>query len=405
MKIMHKYKKRYRIAIGISTALLLAVLAGGTWNSLRPLPPATASAKVIAATPGNTPNLAWPAVGQAAVGAPGFGVLATHGAQTPQPTASVAKVITALAVLERKPLKVGEQGPIFTLSDADVAIYNNYVAIDGSVARVSAGEQLSEYQALQAMLLPSANNIADSMAGWVFGSLADYRTYAAAMVTRLGMNATTIGTDASGLSPSTTSTASDLVLLGEAAMQNPVLAQIVSQTTAVLPVAGTVHNVNWLLGQDNVVGIKTGNTDDAGGCFLGASTHTLTNGTQTTVITAIMGSSVLNTALAATPPLINTVKPNLNVVTPITAGQVLGSYTFPWGGTGKVVAKKSLSLTAWYGDSLVTHVTLQHISHPYKKGAPLGTATLTAGRQHASVEVVAQQDSPVPSWWWRVTRH
>ncbi len=61
-----------------------------------------------------------------------------------QPIASVAKVMTAYAVLKQKPLSAGQQGPMITITAADVAIYNDYVAKDGSVAKVEQGEQISE---------------------------------------------------------------------------------------------------------------------------------------------------------------------------------------------------------------------------------------------------------------------
>src|SRR5438874_2252340 len=54
----------------------------------------------------------WPEhIAAAAVGASGYGVLATTGQITPRPTASLAKVITCLAILQKHPLKTGEQGP------------------------------------------------------------------------------------------------------------------------------------------------------------------------------------------------------------------------------------------------------------------------------------------------------
>jgi len=56
-------------------------------------------------------SLQWPTSGQAAIGAKGYGLLANNGAQTPVPTASIAKLITALAVLKVKPLAASEQGP------------------------------------------------------------------------------------------------------------------------------------------------------------------------------------------------------------------------------------------------------------------------------------------------------
>jgi D-alanyl-D-alanine carboxypeptidase len=46
-----------------------------------------------------------------------------------------------------------------------------------------------------------------------------------------------------------------------------VFASIVGTPSATLPVAGTVHNTNTLLGHKGFVGVKTGSTDAAGGCF------------------------------------------------------------------------------------------------------------------------------------------
>ncbi|MGH7241749.1 MAG: D-alanyl-D-alanine carboxypeptidase, partial [Candidatus Saccharimonadales bacterium] len=56
-------------------------------------------------------SLAWPAYGEASIGIAGYGVLATNGDQKPLSTASIAKVMTALAVLRQRPLHIGEQGP------------------------------------------------------------------------------------------------------------------------------------------------------------------------------------------------------------------------------------------------------------------------------------------------------
>ena len=121
-------------------------------------------------------NLTWPVHGEAAVGAVGYGVLATHGDQKAQPTASAAKIMTALAILKQHPLNLGQQGPTLTLTQADVDSYNTYVAEDGSVAKVAAGEQITEYQLLEALLLPSADNIADTLAKWSYGSISSYES-------------------------------------------------------------------------------------------------------------------------------------------------------------------------------------------------------------------------------------
>ena len=184
--------------------------------------------------------------------------------------ASTIKIITALAILDKKPLQTGQQGPYITLGTSDVAIYQDYLRRGGSVAKVAAGEKISQYQALQAMLLPSANNIADSLVIWAFGSQKAYLSYAADFVASIGLKNTHLA-DASGFSPNSTSTAEDLVTAGLKAMRNPVIAEIVAQKQAKIPIAGVIQNVNWLLGKDGIIGIKTGHTDEAGGCYLFAS--------------------------------------------------------------------------------------------------------------------------------------
>ncbi|MGF7121829.1 D-alanyl-D-alanine carboxypeptidase family protein [Rhodococcus sp. BE178] len=192
--------------------------------------------------------------------------------QRPQPTASTAKIITALTVLGKEPLAPGQDGPVLTMTEADAELYRSYAAREGSVVVVGQGQELTQREILEGMLLPSANNLADTLATWAFGSLADYRTAATDLVRSLGMTATTVGSDASGFSPSTTSTAHDLTLLAAAAMRHPVIAEIVARPDAVISGVGVVRNTNWLLGRQGVVGLKTGTTDEAGGVFLFAAT-------------------------------------------------------------------------------------------------------------------------------------
>jgi D-alanyl-D-alanine carboxypeptidase (penicillin-binding protein 5/6) len=120
---------------------------------------------------------------------------------------------------------------------------------------------------MEAVLLESANNVADSLAVWAFGSLEAYRAYAQKMVQEIGMNHTTIGTDASGYHPTTTSTASDLALLAREVLKEPMLRQIVDTSSTSLPGAGRIQNTNRFLGSE-VVGMKTGYTPEAGGVFV-----------------------------------------------------------------------------------------------------------------------------------------
>src|SRR2546430_14441329 len=74
-------------------------------------------------------------------------------------------------------------------------------------------------------------------------------------------------TDPSGYDDATVSTAADQVRIVGRAMRLPVFASIVATPSATLPVAGTVHNTNTLLGHDGFVGVKTGSDHAARGCL------------------------------------------------------------------------------------------------------------------------------------------
>src|SRR5438034_6885094 len=115
------------------------------------------------------PSTVWPAYGQAAVQT-GQSQVRAGPNQHPAPIASVAKVMTAYVVLRDHPLRPGEDGPTITLTDADVADTDRRRGQDESVVSIADGEQLTERQALQALLLPSANTIAAVLARWDAGS-------------------------------------------------------------------------------------------------------------------------------------------------------------------------------------------------------------------------------------------
>jgi serine-type D-Ala-D-Ala carboxypeptidase (penicillin-binding protein 5/6) len=103
----------------------------------------------------------------------------------------------------------------------------------------------------------------------------------------LGMTRTRY-TDPSGFDDATVSTAADQVRLVNRAMRLPVFASIVGTPSATLPVAGIVHNTNTLLGHDGFVGIKTGSTAAAGGCFAFRAIRWI-DGRRTTITGVVLG--------------------------------------------------------------------------------------------------------------------
>lgn len=382
-------------------AILILVLVSAAYLLVRPLPAIQPQLKIPANVEPQSVALPWPAYGQGALGAAGYGVLATSHEQTPLPIGSIAKVITALAVLKQKPLALNQQGPLITIDAADFASYNYYYTHDGSVARVAVGEQISEYQALQAMLLPSANNMADTLARWAFGSVDNYAAYANQMVKQLGLAQTTVS-GASGFTNETVSSAEDLVNLGIAALSNPVIAQIVNQQQAVVPVAGTVNNVNWLLGEDGVIGIKTGNTDLAGGCYLFAAKRTV-SGENVTVVGALLAAPSLNASIADARAVLKTVDAGFQKVTPVKKGQILAAYTSPWGGRAFGVAQKDLDLLIWKSQGARLQTSLHEVKARTKANSPVGAVNVISGSRSVDTLIVLQGPLAAPSLSWRFT--
>ncbi len=403
MRRQHRRKRHF--GTKFLSFLLLVVMGAALFNYIRPLPKADASVAGLSSEI-NSVSLSWPQHGVAALGAQGFGLLATHGSQQPRPTASMAKIISTLAVLEKHPLKLGEQGPTLTMGQSDLDLFNKYYGEGGSYAKVEIGEKITEYQMLQAALLPSANNMADGLATWSFGSLQDYATYANAMVKRLGLNNTHVGSDASGFLPDTTSTPADFVHLGELALDNPVIAQIVAQKSATIPVQGVIYSANSRLGYNNIIGIKTGLTDQAGGCFLFAARYTPDGSPKPIVIIGvIMGAPSLLEALNDSEPLLNSAKSYFTYKTAIKAGDSFASLTTPWNGASvTIVAKQDADMVAWAGKPLIPRVELNKIGGSMSSGAQVGTALVSSGNNTATTPLVLKDPISGPSWQWRVRR-
>lgn len=398
------HKKRHIKSLALPALCLFLVVGYVVWALAQPLLSLSPSeASIPPKHPAQTVSLPWPAYGEAVVGIAGYGEVASNGGQMPLPTASIAKVMTALAVLRQQPLRLGQQGPTITLNQADIDTYNTYVAKDGSVVKVAIGEQLSEYQALQAMLLPSANNMADTLARWAFGSLDTYNGFANSYAKELGLNSVTI-TDPSGFLPTTVASAHDLTKLGELAMLNPVFAEIVAQPTATIPVAGTINNYNVLLGTDNNIGIKTGNNNQDKGAYLFAVKQPIGT-TSVTIVGTIMSGPNLATVLHDAGVLAQAASKHVTQTTLVKAGQVVGSYHSPEHGTVLAIASKTLSLATWDGTTFINTVSMDTLHTSTNTSQSVGTLTITNSTTHVSshVPVILQKAIANPSIWWRLT--
>ncbi len=202
-----------------------------------------------------------------------------------------------------------------------------------------------------------------------------------------GLDHTHIGSDASGFLPNTTSTAHDLVELGSLVMSNPVLAAIVSQDSVDIPESGTFHNVDTLLGTDGIVGIKTGNSDQDGGVFVGA-VRTRVGGRPTTVITALAGAQSLDAVLTDSHTLLVAAAKALTTVTVARPGQPVGHYVGPDGARVDAVVRGTVTATVVRGTTVHAPVRLRPIGYDTKAGEVVGTLVVpganAAGHPHGA---------------------
>jgi len=398
-------------ALPVAVALVPVALVGvGMAQLARPLPAPTAHAAISRRyTVGGTAEpLPWPAQGQAALYLPQFGWLGSTGDQGPVPIASLTKIMTALVTLRSHPLAVGASGPLVTVTAADFALYQSELAQGDSVMRVETGEGLTEFQLLEGLLLPSADNIAELLADWQAGSEPAFVGEMNQLAKSLRLNHTHFA-DSSGLDPDSVSSARDLVSLATTAMSNPVFASIVALPTAFLPLAGTVRNYNPLLGKDGVVGIKTGWTSAALGCLVFASRQTV-GGHPVQLIGAVTGqpggpASGLVAAAAAATALIASASGELQWVSLPLPGATVGRLESAWAGSSAIRVAEPVQLPAPSGARLKLSLAFHRLRAPISRGARVGTMSLTTpGGSTIRQSLISARTVPEPSWRWRLLR-
>ena len=256
----------------ICAAAGLLLLALAVVQMVRPLP--SARLRLVAAANHTVPgtlSLPWPAAGQAVVEVDGLGRMGASGALQPTPTASVAKVMTAYVFLHDHPLASGQEGATYRVSPEEAARLPWRIAREETHVDVVANQPFTEREAIEALMIVSANNIAHELARWDSGGDVPFVAKMNATARRLGMTGTRY-TDPSGFDATTVSTAADQVRLFRAAMRIPAFTEIVSKSTFTPRTGGeTRSGGNTLLGSYGVIGGKTGFTSQAGANYVFAA--------------------------------------------------------------------------------------------------------------------------------------
>ncbi len=194
--------------------------------------------------------------------------------------ASTTKLMTALVALDEKAL-----GTVYTAIDYGGSAAETRLGLVG-------GEKMTLADLVRAMMLPSANDAAQTVAVRTAGTKAKFVAQMNAKAKELGLTRThftnSIGLDA----PTHKTTALELARIGVAAHNNPFIRTVVKRPKLTLTsgsVSRTIFNRNRVLGTKLpgggvIDGMKTGHTTSAGYSLVGSATKG-----GVTVVSAVLG--------------------------------------------------------------------------------------------------------------------
>ncbi|MFC7990524.1 D-alanyl-D-alanine carboxypeptidase [Streptomyces pilosus] len=397
-----------RVKIWTPLVLLLVIVFAVVQN-FRPLPAPTLelTAEESYTFDGGKPEIPWPAAGQAALDVQGIGTFGSSGEQKPVPIASVAKVMTAYLILRDHPLKSGAEGPMLKI---DELAEQQSDAGQESTVKVTAGDEISQREAVESVLIASANNVARLLARWDAGSEKAFVEKMNEAAEDLGMTNTTY-TDPSGLNDTTVSTAVDQVKLAKEAMKQPAFREVAAMMSYD-DYKGVNHsNWNQLVGHNNVVGIKTGTTTSALGNLVFAAKKEVDGETRTVVGAVVRqpaggkDNTILSAALTAGDDLIRAAQGALESATILKKGTVVGYVDDGLGGRTPVAVTEDVKAVGWAGLSVKLTFAADELPRTAEAGTKVGTLTVGDGTSSAvKVPVALQEDLVEPAFADRLTR-
>lgn len=396
-----------RVKIWTPLVLLLAIIFAIA-QAVRPLPTPTLAltAEESYSFDGGKASLPWPGEGQGWMDVNGIGTMGDFGKQTPVAIGSVAKAMTAYVVLKDHALKSGEDGEKIEV-DALAEKEGGYDQ-DGesTLNTVKNGDTITLRDAIAAIMIPSANNIARLLARWDAGSEKAFIEKMNAAAKELGMTNTTY-TDASGLKESTVSTAEDQVKLGNELVKIPALTEITSMGQWIDPSGQKWYNYNYLVPYNGAIGIKTGTTTAAGGNLLFAARKEV-GGETVTLVGAILGqhkSPIIQTVNDVSKTAMLAAQDELTSAKILKKGDVVGYVDDGLGGSTPVVLTKDVTAVGWAGFKVKLSFDADDVPHTAKAGTKVGTLTVGDGTSGAvKVPVALQADLAEPGFTDKLTR-
>ncbi|MCR2784000.1 MULTISPECIES: D-alanyl-D-alanine carboxypeptidase [unclassified Microbacterium] len=408
-------RKNRRRGLIITTVVLTVILASGGgyvgWALTAPLSDPVATSQAPTVPIPAAASIPLPPEGASAIaisgadeylGATASTVWATSGTDEPRPIASISKLITALVVLDAVPLAdATDPGPTLWFDSADYALYDKYYLMGATIAAMPRGSSMSLRDALATMLIPSASNYAEAVAGWAFGSQNGFVGAARRWLDANGLTSTTI-VEPTGINPRNTSTPTDLIALGRLAAANPTIAQIVSTRGLTLPGPGPMSNTNGLLGSHGITGLKTGTLDPGGSNLLYTATLDVGAAQPLEIVGVVLGGSSREAVNHSVTSLLDGIAGGFTQVPLADEGQQVGSYTTPWGSTAQMVLSEDASVFSW-SDTPITVTMDTTTPTTWQDGELVGSVTWTCGPNTVTVPVEIEGSITPPDHWWKLT--
>jgi serine-type D-Ala-D-Ala carboxypeptidase (penicillin-binding protein 5/6) len=296
--------------------------------------------------------------------------------------ASTTKIMTALVALERS-----------NLSDT-VVVPEEATLSTGGTVRLQAGERLTVQQLLYGMLLQSGNDAAIALAKHSGGSLAKFVRLMNDKAHRLSALQSRFRNPTGLPQSGHVTTAHDLAVITRAALANPAFRKIVATQDYPWKSAkwqGTLKNSNVLLNTyEGAIGVKTGQTREAGFCFVAAAER----GSETFV--AVILNSAEKSGWQDAKNLLDHGFKNFSSMSLIEPGETILTSQVD----GKKVAIAAAASAHYVGpasdaDPPQMHIALDELALPIAKGEKVGEAIFRKGdKELARVDLISRVAVP-----------
>ncbi|RUQ97544.1 D-alanyl-D-alanine carboxypeptidase family protein [Labedella endophytica] len=387
------------IGVATGTLVILAVGLYGPATLLGPLPETTVSDIAPPAVQGSAPVL--PSDGASALTEDVEGTpLAVAGDTEPVPMAAATKVIAALVVLDEHPLAASDEGEVVPITSADFLSYRDYQAAGARTVTVYTDDQWTERGMLQALLLGSSNNHADTLVRWAFGSVDEYLVAARAWLAENGLDDITLA-DATGLSEESAGTAADLSVVAALALQDPAIDSILTSEVDGLPSRRGIENTTTYLPELGITGVSRSYTDAAGICLLFRVSVEVGDETYH-AYGAILRQADWDSLEASVRALVEQARTAVVDEPLVDVGTPLVSIKTPWGETVTASAGSSVSAPHWSLGTPLVRTTVEPVeaSGP---GTVVGSVEVTAGGRTETAPLKLDARLQDPGVLWRLT--